>query len=340
VRLSKNHDSLGDLVEYKPFSHRFKKPKVSIRGMKRFLFVGLASLVACATPAVVAPKKHDPRFWHGDFLYRAPVEETGIVSISSATNTRISHLSEREGIAHLHSLVQTENTEDAYAYFPEHNLWMDIGGKNAKIDEHIDGEDGVQVRRLGYFVQVNHGTVRDFIEDNPKTSQVTLYHFHPHVFTHEMAAILRTESPEFLIDKTDSPEKFSMRIARYFSQLPSSADVYSSAMRRLDFHLVHPHVQVTHRVVGMQGVTSYGLTAKGLHDLPTMKYSDLKQHCAQYYHTQLLLSVSLASMGIEPQDAIYVMMERLNNGYGMLTPEGVKWAKQDLFEYSFVPHEK
>ena len=199
-------------------------------------FSGLISLVFAST--LGAQEKDLPDSWKKwvDKYDRGGIYEVeDTLSVNTIDGVRkVIPQSEKEGIEEMRGLVSSSELEEAWAYIPKHELWVEVGMNERLIDSDIKSDDGNGFMQVA-AIDIDKAYVEKIAKDH---GPITLYHFHPE-------------------DEHGLDESGYINIQYYYNGLASSNDVAAMMKHYYEIELQHEGVKIDHAVVSQFGVTTF-----------------------------------------------------------------------------------
>lgn len=155
---------------------------------------------------------------------------------------------EQEGVRDIIKLVYTSKHEEAWAYLPEKEKWIELG-----FSSKINYYDGFLI-----LLSLNEATVSRLVKEN---NNMIIYHFHP---TNIDLTIDYMQSKN-IVPNFSNLEKIVNLYLRgpEIAAIPSYPDMAQMFKKSRDFYKTNPEGEMIHKIVSSYGVTSYYLTEQG-----------------------------------------------------------------------------
>ncbi|MBI4016121.1 MAG: hypothetical protein HY363_00335 [Candidatus Aenigmarchaeota archaeon] len=181
--------------------------------------------------------------------------------------------SEEEGVSRMSEFVRTSLREDAYAFFPEKNVWIEMGIHSSEISG-------------GEATQFNFTPVDDYLNANGNISRVVLYHFHPdHIrqrMENEMPAEFQNEFAEHGQHAPNVSQTLFNTVARVINQMPSEQDIYQTILKSCWIAQRHQFCESQFNIVGYEGTFCLKLSSAGLEHYLALSSQELQRQAAEH----------------------------------------------------------
>lgn len=181
-----------------------------------------------------------------NFSLAIPLHPASKLTVNTDHSFRLNiSQSEREGLQDLRKLAQEADREEAYAFIPEEERWVEIGYNESAIEFEVDPNGEISGR-----VTVAYDPL---LEDLLKRYQsLAVYHFHPHLFAENLTALLKEHPPK------EGTLEDAIAFELDNQVLPSPIDLYSMIRQSAKYYnQYHPEGSIAFHVVSVDGVTRY-----------------------------------------------------------------------------------
>ena len=215
---------------------------------------GLIAIVACTE--VPAPPKNAELRWLPHLIYNETAARVAVKESAA------------EGLKDLEKLVDTEQHEEAYAFFPQTQEWIEIGVQSMNLN------DGT---RQGKRVNFDETIVGAYLQKNPDIDQVDFVHYHPKQVRKKAETNYRQQAAQAGMNPN-----IANTVARVLGQLPSGTDAHAAITYTTWLRKKKPTLKITFKVVGEEGMVSFQLTEEGISHYTSMP-SEERERRAQTY---------------------------------------------------------
>jgi len=176
---------------------------------------------------------------------------------------------EEEGTKDIKELVGTSEIEEAWAYLPPSQKWIEIG---------IEGTTKTQFRYDNNLKKITKGYINTKIDSAnlekilKEYDDLIIFHFHPESFSSEAITVLKEAyQKEELTNETYIQQ---MLLYEFLNCIPSIDDITTMIITSRAFYLLHPHGNTRHKVISKIGIAEYKLTSKGIKEYTSMSNTE------------------------------------------------------------------
>ena len=174
-----------------------------------------------------------------------------LVVNSENKHKTIIYKSEDEGISEMRNLLESSQIEEAWAYLPHQEKWIEVG-YNEETEKKINKR---YITKARLDVQFLDGLMNE-------NNNMVLYHFHSsYCLSLEDKIRKREEEGLPMNDKEIEKERIRLLIK---SAYPSRSDLTNMIANSIAFFERNPNGKITFKIGSHYGITEYHLTEEGI----------------------------------------------------------------------------
>ncbi len=216
------------------------------------------SLTSCSSPPLLDPS----RYRQVSHISENPDDEMHIWTQAS----------EEEGILQLRALVENSPREEAYVFFPEKKLWVEVGEGFKKEEDSSEFE--------GFTLEIKNAPLIRYLRMHPEINRVHFYHYHPN--SHINVLIKHIQERKMIVDGRELQDVDISKFYQIVGNFGSYFDLKTAMLGSMRLKEEFPRIDVEEKIVAPMGICSIKLCKKGREKLAQISNCEREEYAATH----------------------------------------------------------